>query len=91
MIDYWQYFLISSILPVGIIYRERKEAMKYCWLGIFTVVVASLAEPAGKLAGFWNYNTGPLLFGSNLLTMLNYFNYMILVYFISEKIMRRFS
>ena len=76
---------------MAIIYREKKGAVKYCWLGIFTVIAAFFAEPAGKLAGFWDYNTGPLLFGSNLLTVLNYFNYMILVYFVSEKIVRRFS
>lgn len=91
MIDYLQYFFISSLLPIGIIYRERKDAMKYCWLGIFTVIAASFAEPMGKLAGFWDYGVGPLLFGANLLTTLNYFNYVIIVYFISEKITRRFS
>ncbi len=91
MIDYLQYFFISSLLPVGIIYRERKNAAKYCWLGVFTVVAAALAEPVGKLAGFWDYSAGPLLFGAHLLTILNYFNYIILVYFISEKIAGRFS
>ncbi len=91
MIDYLQYFLAWTLLSAVIIHHERKKAMTYVTLGIFTVLSASIAEPLGKLAGFWSYNAGPLFLGANVFTILNYFNYIIAAYFVSEKFMERLA
>ncbi len=91
MIDYLQYFLIWTLLSAAIIYHERKKMLKYVSLGLFTVSAALVAEPLGKVAGFWSYQVGPLFLGANVFTILNYFNYVIMVYFVAEKIASRLS
>ncbi len=89
MPDYLQYFALWTIAVVVLLYMDKKNAARYAALGVFTVLLAAFAEPMGKVAGFWDYDTGPLFFGANVFTILNYFNYNLLVYMISEKVYRR--
>ena len=91
MFDYFQYFILFTLVSALIIAHERKDFTRYIALGSFTVLCAAFAEPLGRLAGFWDYNVGPFLFGASVLTILNYFNYIVIVYFVSEKLCRRFS
>ncbi|MBI1971742.1 MAG: hypothetical protein HYS53_00420 [Candidatus Aenigmarchaeota archaeon] len=90
MVDYFQYVILSTLVSAAILYVERKEALRYAALGMFTVFCAALAEPLGRFAGFWSYNIGPFFFGASAFTIANYFNYIIIVYFVSEKLRRRF-
>lgn len=89
MVDYLQYFILSTLVSALIIFHERTHAVRYVALGVFAVFCAAFAEPAGRLAGFWDYSVGPFFFGASALTIANYFNYIIVVYFVSDKIYRR--
>ena len=91
MLDYFQYVVLWTLVSAVIIYVDKRNATRYIALGLFTVFAALFAEPLGRFAGFWDYSVGPLFFGANVFTILNYFNYMITVYFFSEKFRRRFS
>ncbi len=91
MVDYFQYVVASTLISALIILREKRFAARYIALGLFTVICASFGEPLGRLAGFWDYSAGPFFLGASVFTILNYFNYIIIVYFASEKLRRRFS
>ncbi|MBI3412917.1 MAG: hypothetical protein HY051_02440 [Candidatus Aenigmarchaeota archaeon] len=90
MVDYFQYVAVSSLVSALIILHELKDFKRYVALGMFTVFCALFAEPLGKLMGFWDYYTGPYFFGANVFIIANYFNYIIIVYFASEKFRRGF-
>ncbi len=93
MLDYPQYFFLWAIVSAALLCMDKKNAARYAALGAFAVLAALFAEIFSFHAfpGFWIYNVGPLLFGVNVFTIANYFNYMIVVYFISEKLRRRFQ
>ncbi len=91
MVDYFQYVVLSTLFPAAILWAERKQAAHYAALGAFAVLCAMFGEPAGRFMGFWDYSAGPFFFGASVFTIVNYFNYMIVVYFIANKAYGRLS
>ncbi len=93
MPDYLQYFALWTVVSAALMYMDKKNAARYAALGAFAVLAALFAEILSFHAfpGLWTYNVGPFLFGVNVFTIANYFNYMIVAYFLSERLRRWFQ
>jgi hypothetical protein len=87
--EQFAFFLIMMIPLAAVLFLERKNAKKYVYLGLFTVVLASIWEPIGVYFGVWAYNAHPQFLGVSMVTILAYFQYVCISYFLADVFLRR--
>jgi hypothetical protein len=90
-VDHFAHFAIVTIPMLLVLWADRKNARTYASLGAFTVLLSAVWEPLGVLFGLWHYNAHPQLFGVSVLTLLNYFHWMVFSYFIGNMAARRWK
>jgi FlaA1/EpsC-like NDP-sugar epimerase len=77
--------LIVSVPLIIILWKERADIKTYAFLGIFTVIIASIWEPMGVYMDIWHYISQPQFLGASVLTLVMYFHWICFSYFLGNR------